>query len=102
MSIGEWIDKNDKRIRFVAWAAVGIWAVIATIVANVPPDTYNTSTQKIFPPQVASPMELSCSGHELAESWSIVSSNPAEAEIYTSSQTPIMKGNVRVGYQMGC
>jgi hypothetical protein len=101
MSLGTWIDRNDKRIRFVAWVAVGVWALIATIVANVPPDTHEITTKAHFPPQTASPMELSCSGHEKAESWSVSSSNPAESAIYTGwDQTPILRDNVRVGYRL--
>src|SRR5262249_37539522 len=73
-------------------------AIVATLVAIIPPDTYAVNTKVDFPPQHAAPMSLSCQGHELAESWSIASSNPAESAVYTSGQTPIIKDNVRVGY----
>ncbi len=81
--------------------AVGVWAALATVVANVPADTHTITTVKNFPPQRAAPMELSCSNHELAESWSVTSSDPSESAIYTSNQTPIMRDNVRVGYRLG-
>ena len=100
MSIGTWIDRNDSRIRFVVWVAVGFWALVATIVANVPPDTHEITTKAHFPPQTAAPMQLSCEGHELAESWSVASSNPPESAIYTSDQTPIMKDGVRIGWKL--
>jgi hypothetical protein len=101
MSIAEWIDRNDKRIRFVAWVAVGLWALIATIVANVPPDTYVKTTVAHFPPQYAAPMELSCDGREKAESWSVSSSNPNQSAIYTGwDQIPVLRDNVRVGYRL--
>jgi hypothetical protein len=101
MSLGTWIDRNDKRIRFLAWIGVGVWAVVATIIANVPAGTYTVTTDKVFPPQTTSPMTLSCKGRELAESWKIWSSNEKESAIYTSAQTPIMKDNIRVGYTLG-
>src|SRR5262245_9292734 len=77
--IKSWIDNNDKRVRFVVWAALAIWAAIATIVANIPPDTHPVTTTRDYPPQTEAPMSLSCQGHELAESWSISSSKPAES-----------------------
>jgi len=100
MSLGTWIDKNDKRVRFLAWVAVGAWAVLATIVANVPPDTHIITTVRNFPPQTVASMELSCTGHELAESWSVTSSNPSESALYTSNQMPILKDGIRVGYRL--
>jgi hypothetical protein len=94
----DWIERNDKAVRFLVWAALLLWAVAATIIANMPTRTYIVTSIKHFPPQTTDTMNARCRGKDTAQSWRVLSSNDAESAIYTSKLTPQIEDDTQVGY----
>jgi hypothetical protein len=36
----ELVNRNEKAVRFAVWIVLGVWAALATVVANWPRQTY--------------------------------------------------------------
>jgi hypothetical protein len=97
----KWVDENDKLVRFIVWVALGIWAIIATIVANWPKQTYLTYNQVRVPPTETRPLSAQC--HQMtdfAQSYRIYVENNRDAPVYmTNAREDVLEGN-RFGYDL--
>jgi len=94
----DWIEKNDKAVKFLVWAVLLIWAGAATVIANLPTGTYTVTSIKHFPPQTTGTMNTRCRGWDTALSWRVISSNESASAIYTSKLTPQIENDTQVGF----
>lgn len=99
-SLRQRIERNDKTVRFLVWAALGVWAATATIIANLPSSTYTLSMVKSFPPQSTGTMSIECRESDVAQDWVVNSSDEAESAIYTSKLTPKVVNGKRSGFSV--
>jgi hypothetical protein len=95
-----WANDNDTAIRLLVWTVLLIWAIVATIIANLPVQTYQIKSTAHFPPQTAAPMSAKCNAKDDALYWQVTSSNPSESAIYTTAATPLMDGNIQIGFSL--
>jgi hypothetical protein len=96
----KWADDNNTAIRLLVWAVLLIWAVVATIAANLPAGTYQVKDVVHFPPQTTHLMSGKCKGKDPALFWQVTSSNPSQSAIYTTEATALKEENTQVGFSL--
>jgi hypothetical protein len=94
------VDDNEKLIRFIAWIALGIWALLATIVANWPRQTYLAHNDVIVPPTETRGLSASCRAGDFAQSYRIFVENNPAAPVYMTNAKGIPSESNRVGYDV--
>lgn len=82
-----WIDSNDKTIRFIAWILVGVWAVLATVAANWPRQTYVVINSVIVPPAETRGVDKRCDKNDFAQTYKVYAVKP------TSNSGPVYMTN---------
>jgi len=93
---------NQDALKFLAWLAVGTWAVISTVVANLPTGSYLiVGTSLDVPPQVgAQTFSGRCLDHDTAVGWTILTTEPDRSAPYMRLPDPLKDGDIQVGYKM--
>ena len=96
----KWVDQNERPVRFVVWVALGVWAALATVVANWPRQTYLIYKDVVVPPTETRDLSTTCREKDFAQSYRIFVENNPSAPVYMTNAKGIPSESNRVGYNV--